>query len=283
MFVADDSLYPREANLLQMIELPGSKHVDFTLGLDGLPAYKINASTDLRSPSVEFFPNNELYQNFSIIFTVRPDTDQNGMLFSIMNPEQTIVSFGVGVSRVQPTGSVNISLYYVDYNHVTEMTHTTPAASFSVPAFTGQWQKFTLRLEGDQLELFFGCAPDGRKMSSTFSRDEQPLPIANGSTLFLGQAGALDMHFQVGGVYQYASNAHAQYKATLNITTKLQRPPTTSAVYVIVHFVVQGGLQDVTIISDASKAENYCYDVYEVSNNHVSHTVRNTDRSDSVS
>ena len=57
----------------------------------------------------------------------------------------------------------------------------------------------------------------------------------------------------------------------------------TSAVYVIVYFVVQGGLQDVTIISDASKAENYCYDVYEVSNNHVSHTVRNTDRSDSVS
>lgn len=196
-FVTDDGGDFYSVKLIEVFGPPLPEGVDYTRGMQDFPVLEVQRVADVRVPSLVYFPSHQLFTNFSINIAIKPANDNNGMLFAILNPDQTIISFGVRLSPVKPDNQVDIQLYYTNFNHIADGIDPGPAAVFTVPAFTGQWKQFSMSLNGDQLTLYFDCEL-GERQESVFSRDVTMLPFDPSSTLFLAQAGSLhELKFEV--------------------------------------------------------------------------------------
>lgn len=87
----------------------------YASGRDGLPAFAFTDDADVRKPTVGFFPTNNLVRDFTLAVTVKPeDKETGGLLFAVVNPVQSLISFGLEL-RVINEDFMNISLYYQDY------------------------------------------------------------------------------------------------------------------------------------------------------------------------
>lgn len=95
-----------------------------------------------------------------------------------------VVQLGVQLRPVSP-GQMNLTLLYTD---VTKYSTTQPIASFLIPAPTGKYFKFALKVTTDGVTAFVNC----EEIESTrVVRNPQELLFDSASTLYLGQAGPI--------------------------------------------------------------------------------------------
>lgn len=181
-----------EIDLLQAIRVPfRSPGLYYVTGYDGFPAFGIGERADIKKPYRLSLPE-KLSRDFSILVTVRADNTDNGFLFAVVNPADTLVQLGVRLSH-PANGLQNISLYYSDVDmHVVSQVLT----SFTVPSIIRQWTRFSLRIESDNVTLYMDCL---YYESTLVDREPQELVFDSASTLYIGQAGPLLRgKFQVG-------------------------------------------------------------------------------------
>ena len=103
--------------------------ISYASGIDGYPAFLIKNMADIRTPSSTFFKKNKLFRDFSMLVTVKPELEEGGILFAVVNPEQTLISFGLELGQTD-AGKVNLTLYYQDYRFNGQFG---PFVTFEVP------------------------------------------------------------------------------------------------------------------------------------------------------
>lgn len=174
-------------NFLSPIKL--SENITFTPGLSDFPAFKISGEPHLYFPSSQFFPEDEISSNFSLLVTVRPSSDDGGVLLAIMDPTQTQLTFGLELGPTSDSGKANISIYFSQRLPVPPDTPV-PDASFEVPGFRNKWQRFSLALGGNKLELYLECIPHGEAViAEEHFGNGLPLSVPNSSSLAIFHGG----------------------------------------------------------------------------------------------
>ena len=110
--------------------LYGFLQITFTTGIDGWPAYLFEKGANIRKPAKSFFRKNKLFRDFSLFVTIRPDQEEGGILFAVVPPAQTIISFGLELGQ-SLSGEANLTLYYTDHRYEAPFE---PLAVFTVPS-----------------------------------------------------------------------------------------------------------------------------------------------------
>ena len=173
----------QSVDFLQAIDIPrGSlEHAQFHYvnGFDGLPAFQLVSHSDIRKPALNLLT--QLYTDWAILVTTKPVSD-DGFLFAIVNPLDTLIQFGVRVSQVDDNRT-NITLYYTNY---ASSEHSQVAASFIVPTFMNEWTRFAIQVQGNSITLYLNCE---EYEQVDFDRVVGTLPFDPASTLYIGQAG----------------------------------------------------------------------------------------------
>lgn len=175
-----------EHDLLQSIKIPfvDPKTQFFENGFDGFPTFGMKPGSDIKTPYRLSLPE-RLYSDFSLIMAAKPASREGGVLFAVVNPLDTIVQLGVRLSPGNSPAAMTISLIYTDVNmHFSSQT----IASFSVPSFARKWARFSLRVKGDNITLFFNCREHG---TAVVQRKPKELIFDSASTLYIGQAGPI--------------------------------------------------------------------------------------------
>ncbi|KAF4518161.1 hypothetical protein B566_EDAN007852 [Ephemera danica] len=142
-----------EHDMLQSIKIPfvDPKTQFFENGYDGFPTYGMKPGSDIKTPYRLSLPE-RLYADFALVMAAKPASREGGFLFSVVNPLDTIVQLGVRLSK------------------------------------TELWARFSLRVKGDNVTLFFNCREHG---TAVVQRKPKELVFDSASTLYIGQAGPL--------------------------------------------------------------------------------------------
>ena len=171
-------------DLLQAVTTPLTAGVDFTKGLDDFPAYKFAKSANVHQAAAGLVV--KVPDQFSLLVTAQPTDSNGGYLFSIVNPSDTLVQLGIGISADYNVGAqkkCDIILYYSD--HMRDST-TVEAARFQVPTLQNTWSRFALRIADDEVTLFLNCEEYEKQ---AFKIDTAELEFEDGSTLYIAQGG----------------------------------------------------------------------------------------------
>ncbi|ODM97651.1 Collagen alpha-1(XV) chain, partial [Orchesella cincta] len=156
----------------------------FEAGLDGFPAYGLREGADVKSPYRLFLPES-LYRDFALLATIKPERREPSYIFAVVNPHDTIVQFGLKISPSLTSSHHMISLMYTDVgSHI--MTQN--LVSFEVPLRTRKWNRFALKVIGDNVTLFLNCREHSSK---NVMRNPKELTLDPASTLYIGQAGPI--------------------------------------------------------------------------------------------
>ncbi|XP_035710172.1 collagen alpha-1(XVIII) chain isoform X3 [Folsomia candida] len=178
-----------EHDLLQAIRVPfdDPRTQYFEAGLDGFPAYGLREGADIKSHYRLFLPD-RLYRDFALLATLKPDgRRETSYLFAVVNPLDTLVQFGLKISPSVVASSPHhtISLLYTDVgSHLVTQT----IVAFEVPLMTRRWNRFALKVVGDNITLFLNCKEHS---SQTAYRNPKELGFDSASTLYIGQAGPI--------------------------------------------------------------------------------------------
>lgn len=172
-----------EVGLLQLLGEPPPQQVTQVDDPDVGPAFVFGPDANSGQAARYHFPG-RFFRDFSLHFHIRPATEDAGVLFAITDAAQAVVSVGVKLSGVRD-GHQQIQLLYTEPGAA--RTHT--AASFRLPAFTGQWTRFALSVDGATAALFVDCELFQRV---PLARSPRGLELEPGAGLFVAQAGGAD-------------------------------------------------------------------------------------------
>lgn len=172
-----------EVGLLQLLGEPPPQQVTQVDDPDVGPAFVFGPDANSGQVARYHFPS-PFFRDFSLHFHVRPATEDAGVLFAITDAAQAVVSVGVKLSGVRD-GHQHIQLLYTEPG----ATRTHTAASFRLPAFTGQWTRFALSVDGATVALFVDCDLFQRV---PLARSPRGLELEPGAGLFVAQAGGAD-------------------------------------------------------------------------------------------
>lgn len=183
--------------LLNALDVPLlDENVTFTNGMNGYPAFSFKSSASIHKPASEFI--RRLSSDFSLLINVKPsntprnltdlsgETSENGgFLFAVVNPANTLVQFGIEISKVSSSLEKNslISLYYTDYRTA---KNSQIIAKFVVQDLFDSWTSFALMIRKDVISLYLNCELYN---SQTFSGRSLQLEFEAGSKLWIASAG----------------------------------------------------------------------------------------------
>lgn len=175
--------------LLQLLGEPLPQHVAQVDDPDVGPAFVFGADSSGGQAARAHLPS-PFFRDFALLFHVRPAAEGPGVLLAVTDAAQAVVSVGVKLSGVRD-GHQDVQLLYTEPG----AARTRVAASFRLPAFTGQWTRLALSVGGDSAALFVDCEELQRV---PLARSPQRLQLEPGAGLFVAQAGAADPdRFQV--------------------------------------------------------------------------------------
>lgn len=172
-----------EVGLLQLLGEPLPQQVTQIDDPDVGPAYVFGPDANSGQVARYHFPS-PFFRDFSLFFHVQPATEAAGVLFAITDAAQAVVSVGVKLSGVSD-GQQHIQLLYTEPG----AARTRTAASFALPAFTGQWTRFALSVDDDTVTLFVDCE---KIQGASLARSPHALELEPGSGFFVAQAGEAD-------------------------------------------------------------------------------------------
>uniref|UniRef100_A0A1I8Q7N5 Laminin G domain-containing protein n=1 Tax=Stomoxys calcitrans TaxID=35570 RepID=A0A1I8Q7N5_STOCA len=168
-----------EFDLLAMIN-ENLNGIEFDYAEDGFPAYKILQIADIKSPYRMILP--ERLNAFAVQTTFMPTSAKGGYLFSVVDPLDTVVQFGLHFSPVIKD-TWNVSLLYTD---TTTSSISKRLATYQLPYEPKKWVTVALKVMSDKVIYYYNCE---EKETTLVKRDPQELVFASSSTLYLAQAG----------------------------------------------------------------------------------------------
>ncbi|XP_072886104.1 collagen alpha-1(XV) chain-like isoform X2 [Hemitrygon akajei] len=180
-------------DLTGLIGVPLPPSVAFVTGYDGFPAYIFGSGANIGRLTKTMIPQN-FYRDFAILVTIRPATDDGGVLFAITNSYQNIIYLGVRLTAVLD-GSQQIVLFYTESGSQTSQE----VASFQVSSMTDRWTRFALSIQGDLVTLYLDCDEHEQRR---FLRSPQPLYFESSSGIFIGNAGATGLTKFIGSIQE---------------------------------------------------------------------------------
>ena len=175
----------RTLDLLTLIGSPLPDGVLFTEGLHKRPAYHLDGNTNIGRLAFVIFPPDfsETFSDFTILVTLKPESDFGGPLLVVTESQQTQIILGLNISK-EGTDRHRITLFMRDLTN-TATDHE--ATSFVVPALTDRWSQFSLSVIDDMATLFFNCST---YTSQSLSRPKGwKLTIPSDAAVFIGSQG----------------------------------------------------------------------------------------------
>lgn len=149
-------------------------------GSDGFPAFGFRYGSDVKVPYRIIMPE-KLFPEFSILIRAKPKSVNGGYIFAVVNSYETVVQLGVRLVR---TGlNMNISLIYTDPSQLASVS----IANFTVNNFVNIWTRFAIRVQSDNITLFYNCKENA---TVPFKRHPEQLVFDSASTLYIAKAGS---------------------------------------------------------------------------------------------
>ncbi|KAJ7313706.1 hypothetical protein JRQ81_005333, partial [Phrynocephalus forsythii] len=180
-------------DLTELIGVPLPPFVSFITGYGGFPAYSFGPDANIGRLTRTLIPQ-PFYRDFAITITVKPSSDNGGVLFAITDAFQKIIYLGVRLSPVDDS-TQRIIMYYTE--PASQISRE--AASFKVPVMTNKWNRFTLAVQGSEIILFMDCEEYNRVQ---FQRSREALLFESSSGIFVGNAGATGLEKFTGSIQQ---------------------------------------------------------------------------------
>ncbi len=125
------------------------------------------------------------YRDFSLVFHLKPNSEDAGVLFSITDANQKIMYIGVKLSAVED-GKRKVIFYYTQPDSATSQE----VASFEVEHKPQEWSRFSLAVSLDQVSFYEDCESEPKVVK--FERSPDDLELEANSKIFVGQSGADD-------------------------------------------------------------------------------------------
>ena len=173
-----------ELDFLQSVNIlkEDDDSIKYTTGVDGLPCFLFGETAEVKEPARMSLQ--KLYRDFAIISTFRLDRSNAAFLFSVVNPENTLVQFGLHISEPDIHYEMqNITIYYSDFRY-DESSNS--LATFQVPVIVDKWTVLGIKVLDDEITLYMNC---NEFLKTTKQRNTLELPFESGSTLYLAQGG----------------------------------------------------------------------------------------------
>lgn len=168
-------------DLTELIGVPLPSSVSFVTGYGGFPAYSFGPDANVGRPARTLIPPT-FFRDFAISVTVKPSSDNGGVLFAITDAFQKIIYLGLRLSGMED-GRQQVILYYTEPgSHVSH-----EAAAFPVPVMTHRWNRFSVIVQGEEVALLMDCEEQGH---IPFQRSSRPLAFEPSAGIFVGNAGA---------------------------------------------------------------------------------------------
>ncbi|XP_067888322.1 collagen alpha-1(XV) chain-like isoform X2 [Heterodontus francisci] len=180
-------------DLTGLIGVPLPPSVAFITGYEGFPAYSFGPGANIGRLTKTMIPQS-FYRNFAILVTIKPASDDGGVLFAITNSYQNIIHLGVKLTEVW-NNNQRIVLFYTESGSQT--SHE--VASFEVPPMTNKWTRFALSIEDEVVTLYFDC---DEYQQSHFTRSHQALFFEPSSGIFIGNAGGTGLNKFIGSIQE---------------------------------------------------------------------------------
>ena len=169
-----------------MIGVP-HEGVTYTVGVDGYPAFAITQHAVIRRAASLYFKR-PLFRDFAVGITLKPTAYGGGFVFSVVNPYQNIVQFGLSLTDSSDRSRQNLAVYYTPNSKYAEISQV--IANFSIPSSVGRWTKLGVRVEGEEVTLFLNCREYEKAL---WRRGVAQLEFEPGSTVYIAQSGP---HFE---------------------------------------------------------------------------------------
>lgn len=181
-------------SLLQLIGNIPPEHIPQVSGPNGRTAYVFNKDTNTGQIAQAHLPST-FFRDFSIVFHLKPTSDDAGVIFSIADSNKQIMYVGVKLSAVED-GKRKVLFYYTEPDSLKSQE----VASFEVPHHPDQWSRFSLAVNLDQLSFYEDC--DSEPKVVKFERSPDDMAIEADTGIFVGQGGTADPDkFQVFSVH----------------------------------------------------------------------------------
>lgn len=171
-------------SLLQLIGDPPPSEITQIYGPDNTPSFVFGPDANTGQLARAHLPNT-FYREFSLMFNLKPTTNQGGVIFSITDARQSIMHVGVKLSAVQ-NNNQNVILYYTK----PKSARSFEAARFLVPSMTDTWTRFSLAVMDDKVLFYFNCDTDPQVVH--IERSAEDMELESGAGVFVGQAGGAD-------------------------------------------------------------------------------------------
>lgn len=168
-------------DLTELIGVPLPPSVSFITGYGGFPAYSFGPEANVGRLTRTLIPQ-PFYSDFAVTVTVKPNSDNGGVLFAITDAFQKTIYLGIRLSPVDDS-TQRIIMYYTEPG----APISREAASFKVPVMTNKWNRFTMTVQENDIVLFMDCEEYQRVQ---FQRSAQALFFEPSSGIFVGNAGA---------------------------------------------------------------------------------------------
>lgn len=183
-------------DLTELIGVPLPPSVSYITGYEGFrPAYNFGPGANIGRLTKTFMPD-PFFRDFAIIVTIRPSSNQGGVLFAITDAQQKVVQLGLALTAVEDE-TQRIQLYYTEGGQGS--SHSQQVVSFKVPDMTKKWTIFTLSVQDQEVCLYMDCDDF---QAETFHRSSRQLTFEPSSGIFVGNAGGTGLEkFVVSNVY----------------------------------------------------------------------------------
>lgn len=157
-------------------------------GTDHFPAFRVTATADIKAPLLFVLPE-RLYE-FALMATIRPDTQPDGYLFSVVNPLDTMVQLGIKLAKTA-NNKLNITLIYADSNSPPANPNL---ATFQVP-YSKNWMSIAFKVLNEKVIFYHNCI---NTETIEVTKEPKELAFVSASTFYIGQAGpAIQGKFEV--------------------------------------------------------------------------------------
>ncbi|XP_078254467.1 collagen alpha-1(XV) chain-like isoform X3 [Rhinoraja longicauda] len=180
-------------DLTGLIGVPLPPSVAFITGFEGFPAYSFGPDANIGRLTKTMIPQS-FYRDFAILVTIKPASDDGGVLFAITNSYQNIIYLGVKLTAVL-NGNQQIVLFYTESGSQT----TQEVASFKVESMTSKWTRFSLSIQGDLVTLYVDCDEYEQRR---LARSPQALFFEPSSGIFIGNAGGTGLTKFIGSIQE---------------------------------------------------------------------------------
>jgi len=181
-------------SLLQLIGSPPPEDITQAPGPNRQIAYLFTKDTKTGQMALAHFPTH-FYRDFSLVFHLKPTSDDAGVLFSITDSNQNIMYVGVKLSAVED-GKRKVIFYYTE----PDSDRSQEVASFEVAHQPQVWSRFSLAVNMDQVSFYEDCDTEPKVVK--FDRSPDDLELETNSRIFVGQSGTDDPDkYQVCPVY----------------------------------------------------------------------------------